>query len=194
MKTRFACHALHVAPEFESTSQWIGTRVAPKVDMKLASSTLSFFGHVRSGALWLAVTVSATSVAGGCASEPCSYSKDVSATVESTPFSDGSPVFSKCAACPELPKMPGVDASGAATVCRVSFHDNEPAYAWVDCFYGPGGNTSSSIANGAVTDVPNLFDYCESHCPDEDALHACSFRADSQGVESFSCHYGQTCG
>jgi hypothetical protein len=90
--------------------------------------------------------------------------------------------------------MDGIDASGPATVCDVEFHDSGPSSAWVNCFYGPGGNTSSSIANGAVTHVPNLFDYCEAHCPDHDALHACHFRSNADGVESFSCWYGQTCG
>ncbi len=162
--------------------------------MVLQSFSLSSLGHIRRRALWLAVTVGATGLVGACASEPCRYSKDVSVSSATTPFSDAATVFSKCSACPELPKTPDLEASGPATVCRVTFHDAEPAYAWVDCFYGPGGNTSSSIANGAVTDVPNLFGYCESHCPDEDALHACSFNADEAGVTSFSCHYGQTCG
>ncbi|HET9934439.1 MAG TPA: hypothetical protein VFQ35_27235, partial [Polyangiaceae bacterium] len=139
--------------------------------MTLQLPNLSLSRYIARGALLLAFTVGAAALAGGCSPEPCSYSKDVSVSPETTPFSDGSTVFSKCGACPELPKMPGVDASGPATVCRVAFHDSEPDSAWVDCFYGPGGNTSSSIANGAVKDVPNLFAYCESQCPDEDAVH-----------------------
>ena len=63
----------------------------------------------------------------------------------------------------------------------------------VGCSYGPGGSTSSSIAHDAVTDVPNLYDYCEAHCPDRDALPSCSLTADETGMQSFLCQYGSLC-
>jgi hypothetical protein len=148
----------------------------------------------RSGQnLLLAVTL-AFVVAPGCQPEPCAYDRTVPVSPQATPFSDGTSVFSKCAPCPELPKMDGVEASGAATACRIGFDDGDHNRASMDCWYGPGGNTGSSISNGTLTDAPNLFGYCEANCPDLDALHACSLTADSNGVNSFVCLYGRTCG
>jgi hypothetical protein len=89
--------------------------------------------------------------------------------------------------------MVGVSASGPATVCYITFFDEASDRAGIGCFYGPGGNTSSSISSSAVTDAPNLFDYCKMQCPDHDALHSCWFVADNTGVQHFNCQYGQVC-
>jgi len=136
--------------------------------------------------------VAAIWLTSACGREPCSHSDSIPIEPQATPFSDGRSIFSVCAPCPALPKQDGVDASGSATVCDVTFRDRG-AYAAVGCFYGPGGNTSSSIANDVVTDAPNLYDYCTEHCPDQDALHGCSFAADETGVQRFLCHFGAIC-
>jgi hypothetical protein len=108
--------------------------------------------------------------AAACDGEPCSHTSTVEVPANETPFSDGSSVFSKCGACPVL--NTGGPANGPATLCSVGFADSI-SEAVVVCFYGPGGNTSTSIANDSVKGVPNLFAYCKARCPDEDALHSC---------------------
>ncbi len=108
------------------------------------------------------------------------------------PFADRPSVFSACGACPTLPASMPDGASGPATVCDVSFSDQRPD-ADVLCLYGPGGTTSTSLANGAVTGIVNLFTFCKDHCPDFDALHSCSLAADSAGITRFSCTYGRAC-
>jgi hypothetical protein len=154
---------------------------------------LSYLRHETMRRVCLAFTLGVATTT-GCAPEPCQTIENVPVDPQTTPFSDGASVYSKCAACPELPKMDGVDASGPATVCRIGFADGGTEAAYVDCFYGPGGNTASSISNGAVTDVPNLFGFCEARCPDHDALHVCSLSADENGVQQFTCLYGRICG
>lgn len=149
--------------------------------------------HRSRRSLLLAITP-ALLVGVGCHPEPCAYYKTIAVSSQTSPFTDGTSVFSKCGPCPELPVVEGVDASGPATLCTVSFNDRDNDRAVVDCWYGPQGHTSSSISNGAVTDVPNLFGFCEANCPNEDALHGCSLTADANGVNSLVCLYGQACG
>jgi len=127
----------------------------------------------------------------GC-KEPCAHTETVKVDPQVTPFEDGETVFEQCFSCPELPVQPGVEDSGPATTCRLYFTDSGSS-AHINCFYGPGGRTSSSIANDATTNAPNLFGYCERHCPDQDALHSCDFVADASGVSRFSCSYGSSC-
>ena len=134
-----------------------------------------------------------TSFASACSSEPCAHQESVAVAKDVTPFDGGQSVFSACDKCPELPQLPGVEDSGPATRCDVSFRD-EGQNASVLCLYGPGGRTSSSIANDAVKDVPNHFDFCREKCPAGDALHGCSLSAVEAYVDAFRCNYGKTCG
>jgi hypothetical protein len=127
----------------------------------------------------------------GC-KEPCAHTETLKVDPGVTPFANGETVFQQCGSCPEVPAELSAEDAGPATTCRLYFTDSRKT-AGITCFYGPGGRSSSSIANGATTDAPNLFGYCEQHCPDQDALHGCDFVADASGVSSFSCHYGTSC-
>lgn len=140
---------------------------------------------------WLGFTLALATPA--CSSEPCAYDETVSVAPETTPFSDGRTVVSVCDRCPVLPELAGVPVSGPATGCEVLFRD-EGAHASVLCLYGPGALATSSIANDAIKDAPNEFDFCENRCPAADALHGCRLTAEASGVQEMRCLYGQTCG
>jgi hypothetical protein len=131
-------------------------------------------------------------LASACSSDPCASERIVPVDRDLTPFDDGRSVFSICDRCPELPSLEGGSESGPATGCSVNFTDGSDR-AFVLCLYGPGHATSWSGANDAVIDVPSEFEFCEQHCPDEDAFHGCAIRASADGAESIACRYGQSC-
>jgi hypothetical protein len=130
--------------------------------------------------------------ASGCGSEPCEHTVELHLDPGTTPFANGTTVFSVCDGCPVAPAQAGVDIAGPATLCMVGFGDQRTD-AGVICFYGLKGGASWPGANDAVKGVPNVFDFCRANCPNEDALHTCSIFADASGVTNFECSYGRTC-
>jgi len=130
--------------------------------------------------------------AAACSSEPCASQRVVAAALDVTPFEDGRSVFSVCQRCPEMPAIEGVSEGGPATGCSVHFHDDLDQ-AGVTWLYGPDHGTTWSGANDAILDIPNEVEFCESHCPDEDAFHGCVVSASASGVEPIVCTYGQSC-
>jgi hypothetical protein len=141
--------------------------------------------------LWVTLIVAALTPS-SCGSEPCEHGEELHPPSNTSPFPDGRTVFSVCGSCPVLkPGETGTDVSGPATVCLVSFSD-ERSEGVAICFYGPGGNTSTSAANSTVTGVPNEFDVCKTYCHG-DYLHSCEFTADATGVIRLTCGYGKFC-
>ena len=127
-----------------------------------------------------------------CGQGPCYKTKSVYLPSTATPFPDGESVFAHCQGCPVMPQIPGVDDGGPVTTCAISFGYLQPA-AYVLCGYGPGGRTTWSGANGAVSNLPNLFAFCAEHCQDMEALGNCMITANAQGVQSFACGGGRSC-
>jgi hypothetical protein len=107
-----------------------------------------------------------------------------------TPFCDGKAVFDVCAAqCP--PDVVHEMQTWPMKQCIMGFGEGtatETAYAM--CTYGPYGGPTETID---VKGVPNLFHFCETHCPEEDYMHGCSLTAESTGVVNFTCDYGEIC-
>jgi hypothetical protein len=143
--------------------------------------------HTYESSFWVAAALlGCLFSAVSCQGEGCHRVQTLTPPADTTPFSDGTPVFSLCRTCPVF------GTNGTASLCMVSFGDNEPS-ALVDCFYGLHGTVSiGGPGTTFFSDYPNDFGVCEYFCG-TDELHSCTFSAEATGVTMLTCSFGRTC-